>query len=146
MNGFKLLLILFLLGSHSIGWNEELKIKTFTAASYTKILNQNEGREFTLVFWSTTCSPCLQELTLIADSKMYVNQKFIFVSIDNELDVSEIAAVIKGLQLEQLEHWVFQAGQSQDIIDSVDERWYGEVPRNYYFDDEHIRRRIKIIK
>jgi len=98
------------------------------------------------MFWSVECSPCLKELKHVSENKMYLSQKFIFVSIDNNQSPDQISMMIKKLKLTKQQHWVFQAGKEKEIIDSVDENWYGEVPRNYYFDEDHNRTRLGAIK
>ena len=124
----------------------ETTVRTFTPNSYSQLLNENDEKEFTLMFWSVECSPCLKELKHVSENKMYLSQKFIFVSIDNNQSPDQISMMIKKLKLTKQQHWVFQAGKEKEIIDSVDENWYGEVPRNYYFDEDHNRTRLGAIK
>jgi len=121
-------------------------IKIFYPNSYHEILKHNEGKEFTLMFWSITCRPCIKELALISRTKMYENQKFVFVSTDYDQEHEYISEVIKVFMLEQQEHWVIQTGKFEEVISEVDKNWYGEVPRNYFFDEDHNRTRLRTIK
>ena len=123
-----------------------LIIKSFYPNSYHQILKNNEGKEFTLMFWSITCRPCIKELALISRTKMYENQKFVFVSTDYDQEHEYISEVIKVFMLEQQEHWVIQTGKFEEVISEVDKNWYGEVPRNYFFDEDHNRTRLRTIK
>ncbi len=121
-------------------------IKTFYPGSYTKLLENNKGSEFTLLFWSVDCPPCLEKLKLISKTRMYAKQKFVFVSTDGDEMLADVAAVVKQMNLEQQAHWVFKSGLNQEIINSVDSNWYGEVPRNYYFNKNHQRTRLQELK
>lgn len=140
-----IVLLIGLLGS-SLGYAQQGIIKPFSAKSYAEILKNNEGKEFTLIFWSIMCSPCIKELALISKNKIYVNHTLIFVSTDYEYPVADITAVIKQFNLQDQEHWVFNGSDVLAIISSVDKSWYGEVPRNYFFDDEHNRIRLQQIQ
>ncbi len=117
-------------------------IKTFYPGSYTKVLENNKGSEFTLLFWSVDCPPCLEKLKLISEAGMHAKRKFVFVSTDGDEMLADVTAVVKQMNLEQQVHWVFKSGLSQEIINSVDSNWYGEVPRNYYFNKKHQRIRL----
>lgn len=137
--------LVLLLISQAVVADEPL-VKTFYPESYAKILKDNNGKEFTLVFWSVSCSPCIKELKLISETKMYVNQKFVFVAIDGEAILDDIIWLIRQLNLEQQEHWVFKSELAQEIINAVDKTWYGEVPRNYFFDVDDNRLRLRELK
>jgi len=140
-NIYKLVFILFL--TPVIVWADTSDIKVFEPESYADILNENDGKEFTLVFWSITCPSCIRELRLISRKKLYLNEKFVFVSTDGDDFTNEIQQLLNKLKLQQLEHWVFNSLKTEQIVNMVDETWYGEVPRNYFFDDEHNRVRVR---
>ena len=142
----KFCLIFMLLGLPSICFSGNVQLKILGSAGYNKILFENTGKEFTLIFWSVTCPPCIKELALISKNKMYLNQKFVFVSTDSEQSSQDVIALLKKLALEDQDHWIFQNGQAQAIISSVDDNWYGEVPRNYFFDEDHNRMRLRKIE
>lgn len=121
-------------------------IKTFYPGSYTKVLEHNKGNEFTLLFWSVDCPPCLEKLKWISETRMYAKRKFVFVSTDGDEMLADVTAVIKQMNLQQQVHWVFKNRRHQEIINSVDSNWYGEVPRNYYFNKKHQRTRLEELK
>ncbi len=125
---------------------KQLVIKTFYPESYAEVLANNKGKAFILLFWSVDCAPCLKKLKQLSEEKIAVKQKFIFVSTDGDDMLVDVAAVIKQLNLEQQVHWVFKSERIPEIINSVDSRWYGEVPRYYYFDNNHQRIRLQELK
>lgn len=137
--------ILLLLVLHD-ATGQPLFIKIFYPGSYAKLLESNKGEEFILLFWSIDCAPCLKKLKQISEKKIDVKQKFIFVSTDGDDMLVDVAAVIKQLNLEQQAHWIFKSELTPEIINSVDGRWYGEVPRYYYFDTNHQRIRLQELK
>ena len=121
-------------------------VRIFYPESYAQILKKNEGKEFTLVFWSVICSPCLKELMHIGKSKMYLNSKFVFVAVDGDDVMKDVKAFIVKTGLQSQEHWVFDRSKIDENVTTIDESWYGVVPRNYFFDDEHNRIRLRNIK
>lgn len=116
----------------------------FTPYSYHQILSNHKGSELTMVFWSINCPPCLKELKTISEKKLHLINKFIFISTDNEEPLKNISFIINKFNLAKQEHWIFKGGQVENIINSIDKAWYGEVPRNYYFNRKHQRKRIEI--
>jgi len=122
------------------------KIKIFNSGSYDSLLEMHQGKEFTLIFWSIICMPCIRELKIISKNKIYLSGKFVFVSTDGDDLIMDLKQFIEKLGLQEQEHWVFNHEKVDEIINEVDEHWYGEVPRNYFFDDEHNRIRIRVIK
>jgi len=122
---------------------EEYPVKIFDTNSYAKVLQANDGKEFTLIFWSLLCSPCIKELYYISESKLYESSKFVFVSVDGDDITQEVKRFLKKIDLINQEHWIFSVSQIDEIVHSVDPRWYGEVPRNYFFDEDHNRIRLK---
>ena len=143
---FKHLLVILMFITASVVQAESPQLKVFTPESYNRILNKNDGNEFTLVFWSVICSPCLKELKHVGENKMYLHSKFIFVSIDGSDLLKDVKDFIKQAGLQTQQHWIFNEQQRDEIVQAVDENWYGEVPRNYFFDDEGNRMRIRSIK
>ncbi len=129
-----------------MAYANETRINIFHPASYHKILDQYQGKAFTLVFWSVFCSPCIRELERLGKNKTYMSGTFIFVSTDGDNLIKEVQRLIEKTGLQNQQHWVFSAAQIDEIINTVDSQWYGEVPRNYFFDDEHNRIRLNVLE
>lgn len=137
------IIILFYINTSSALSSEvDIDLKIFTVNSYQEIINQQQDKSFYLLFWSIECAPCLQEMQHISTLSAEIKKQYIFVATDGNEFKQEITAVLKEINLEQANHWVYNSNESEQIISTIDKRWYGETPRQYFF-DKGIRRQIK---
>ena len=51
----------------------------------------------------------------------------------------QIEQLLKQHKLEGVENWVFADENSQKLRFEIDPKWYGELPRTYFFDSAHHR-------
>ncbi len=112
----------------------------FTSGSYQKILAANTNQPFMLILWSVDCSSCLKEMTLLSD--IYKNNpdiKMIMLATDGISDKMQIEQILEQHQLAEIENWVFADENSQKLRFEIDPKWYGELPRTYFFDSAHQR-------
>lgn len=134
----KLTLILLWTTSYSA---ESSDIKIFNVADYKNIVSQ-QNNEFVMLFWSIDCSPCIKEMRSISALSKKQRSKFVFISTDGDEFKQEVSNVLTRLDLEKEQNWVFSSASTDDIINAVDNSWYGETPRSYYFDKEKNRTRL----
>jgi hypothetical protein len=133
-------LLWVLLTAFNLSANGQSELKPFTSGSYQQLLVNNANNSFMLVVWSVDCSSCLKEMALLSDiHKNNPNIKMIMLAAD-ELSASEhIEQILKQHQLDGLENWVFADENSQKLRFEIDPKWYGELPRTYFFDSAHQR-------
>ena len=133
-------LLWVLLAAFSLTANGQSALKPFTSGSYQQLLANNANKPFMLVVWSVDCSSCLKEMALLSDiHKSNPNIKMIMLAAD-ELSVNEkIEQILKQHQLDGIENWVFADENSQKLRFEIDPKWYGELPRTYFFDSAHQR-------
>jgi len=118
---------------------ENITIKLFNASDYKEIINQ-QNNEFVMLFWSIECSPCLKEMRAISKLNKKERNRFVFIATDGHELQKEISNTIHSMDLEGEQNWVFNSNSTEEIINTIDNSWYGETPRSYYFDKEKIRR------
>jgi len=117
---------------------EQVKIKSFQKESYQKILTQYKGQPLVLILWSVTCSSCLSEMALIQQvHQQYPKLNMLMLSVDGPEFHQEMMQIIQQQKLSTMEHWGFAEDNSPALRYAVDSRWYGELPRTYFFDREH---------
>ena len=117
-----------------------LDLKTFGKGSYQWILNHYKNKPFMLVIWSTSCSSCLKEMSLISTlNKQYPELNLIMLSVDDNSVRDEINEILSKHQLKNLDNWVFAEDNSAKLRFEIDSSWYGELPRTYFFDKNHQR-------
>lgn len=117
---------------------EQVSIKPFNRDSYQQILNQYQAQPLVLILWSITCSSCLSEMSLI--QKLHLQNpalKMIMLSVDGPEFHQEMRQIIQQEKLSTMDHWGFEEDNSPALRYVVDSRWYGELPRTYFFDSKH---------
>ena len=112
--------------------------RSFTFDSFSEIKSAFQGQEFLLGLWSVDCPPCLVELNMIG-SLLELNPDLPFVlistdSIDTNKDAIEF---LSDFNLEQRESWMFADNFVERLRYTIDPNWYGELPRSYFFDNDH---------
>lgn len=118
-------------------------VRPFETGSLAEIRAAREGRPFILAFWSLDCAHCPMELkTLGKLKKLHPGIELVLVSTDSPANASELATFAAGQGLEGAEQWVFSDPQPEKLRFEIDRRWWGELPRTYFFEADHKRTAI----
>ena len=72
----------------------------------------------------------------------YPEFNLVLISTDSPGDRKELLSVINGKGAARADAWVFSQANSSRLRFEVDRVWYGELPRSYFFDDQHNRRAV----
>jgi len=114
--------------------------KTFNQESLQTIKNNYLQQSFLLVMWSIECPPCMDELKLLGKLKENNDSfKLVLVSTDGLEHNHEIELILKENRLEDVSSWTFSQANSTQLKYIVDPKWYGEMPRSYFYDAAHDR-------
>ena len=115
-------------------------LKEFTSGSYQRILASNANQPFMLVVWSITCSSCLKDMALLSNiHKERPELKMIMLASDDISETGQIQSILENSQLSGIENWVYADENTQKLQFEIDPKWYGELPRTYFFDKAHQR-------
>ncbi len=115
----------------------DIKMRSFHQGSYQQILDKQKQQPFVLIIWSINCASCLAEMELIHEIQQQANIKLIMLSVDGPEFRNEMLQIIQHNQLENIEQWFFAEDNSPALRYLVDKHWYGELPRTYFFDEQH---------
>ncbi len=112
--------------------------KPFNADSFQEIKSSYEGQEFLLGLWSVDCPPCLVELEFMARI-LELNPEIPYVLISTDaIEQREVSAeYLEDLGFTERESWMFADSFVERLRFSIDQNWYGELPRSYFFDTNH---------
>lgn len=133
-------LLWVLLATFNLAANGQTAIKPFISGSYQQLLANNANKPFMLVVWSVDCTSCLKEMALLSNIQKNNPEIKIIMLATDELSISEqIEKILKQHQLDEIENWVFANENSQKLRFEIDPKWYGELPRTYFFDSAHQR-------
>ena len=112
----------------------------FISGSLSEILSVREGKPLMVVLWSIDCPSCLRELGLLKEfRRKYKHPDFVLISTDDISLQSDIRQVLENQGLDDIESWAFADGNAQRLRYEIDPKWYGEIPRTYFYDAQHNR-------
>ncbi len=119
---------------------EPLDPRPFMPGSLSEILSARQGRPFLLILWSVDCPPCRKELDLLAKThRAYPKLDLVLIATDDIASAKEAEAILKEHGLGDVESWMFADSNAQRLRYEIDPRWYGELPRGYFYDAAHNR-------
>jgi hypothetical protein len=86
------------------------------------------------------CSTCLSELGALAQGRReHPELDMVLVSTDDATRAEDAQRMLARHGLADLESWVFADPNTQLLRFEIDPQWYGELPRNYFYDNAHQR-------
>lgn len=133
-----LLLVLILTFMNASGAAES--VRPFTLGSLDKVLGAREGKPFILVFWSLDCQYCPTELKMLSELKRnHPALDVVLIATDSVGDTPQLIARTESYGMDKAEQWVFAEDMPERLRFEIDRRWYGEVPRTYFYDKKHQR-------
>lgn len=110
-------------------------MRPFENGSFQKIRQDRGDKPFIVSFWSADCTHCPKELQALGELKRrHPRLDIVLVSTDTAADPTVLAATTARHGLGDAEQWVFATDQPERLRYEVDRRWWGELPRTYFFD------------
>ena len=133
-----LALVLMLSLANAAGAGES--VRPFTVGSLDQILAPRAGKPFILVLWSLECQYCPTELKMLSELKRrHSKLDVVLIAADTVTDTPQVGARAKSYGMGKVEQWVFAEDMPERLRLEIDGRWYGEVPRTYFYDRNHQR-------
>ena len=122
---------------------EAKNIKLFQQDSLQKILLNNKEQPFILIIWSISCSSCLAEMKMIQQiHQQKPKLNIIMLSVDGPEFHLQMSQILEQEKLIGIEQWGFAEDNAPGLRYVIDNRWYGELPRTYFFDSQHQKKGI----
>ncbi|MGK0297345.1 MAG: hypothetical protein ACI9XC_000948 [Gammaproteobacteria bacterium] len=107
----------------------------FLTDSLDQIESQYAGEPFLLVIWEINCFPCHEELETLGMLKQsHPDLNLVLVGTDNIGKQQEIDAILSKHSLTEVDSWLFADPNIERLRYSIDPEWFGELPRNYFYD------------
>jgi len=115
-------------------------IRPFTLGSLAQVLAPREGKPFILVLWSLECQYCPTELKMLSELKRsHPKLDVVLIATDAVSDTPQLLSRTESYGIGKAEQWVFAEDMPERLRLEIDGRWYGEVPRTYFYDRKHQR-------
>lgn len=109
--------------------------KPFVRGSQQAIVAAHRGKAFILALWSLECTHCRDDLALLGQlQSKYRSLPLVLVATDTPAQDRAIRQVLERYALQRTESWVFADSFVERLRFEIDPRWYGELPRTYFFE------------
>ena len=113
-------------------------IRAFTADTFSRIKQDRAGEAFLVSLWSVDCPPCLVELDMLGRLlKEQPSLPLVLISTDDIRQSEDAMDFLLDYGLEGITSWMFADSFAERLRFSIDPQWFGELPRSYYFDEQH---------
>lgn len=133
------LILWLMLGSAAASEATE-SVRPFKSGSLEQVLASREGKPFILVLWSLECQYCPTELKMLSELKRsHPTLDVVTIATDTISDLPQLASRADSYGMGKFEQWVFAEDMPERLRLEIDGRWYGEVPRTYFYDRKHQR-------
>ncbi|WP_258192305.1 redoxin domain-containing protein [Nitrosospira multiformis] len=133
------LVLMLFLGAVGIVGAAEI-IRPFTSGSLEQVLASRPNKPFILVLWSLDCQYCPTELKMLSElEKSHPGLDVVLIATDTIDDMPQLADRAASYGTARFEQWVFAEDMPERLRQEIDGRWYGEVPRTYFYDQKHQR-------
>jgi len=110
------------------------EIKPFVRGSYQQIVSARHGKPFVINFWSLSCGYCKVELSMFKELvRKYPQLDLVVVSTDAYEEMESVSGTLETFSLGKSEAWLFADSNTDRLRFEIDKRWYGELPRTYFF-------------
>lgn len=118
----------------------EAEVRPFGPNSLPQIQGERSGKPFILALWSATCIHCPSELKALGElARQHPGLDIVLVAADTPADAPQLERLAVDYGLGRQAQWVFADAQPEKLRFAIDRRWYGELPRTYFFDAQHRR-------
>jgi hypothetical protein len=65
--------------------------------------------------------------------------KMILLAADEPSASEQVKQLLNKYKMESVENWFFADENSEKLRFEIDPKWYGELPRTYFFNTDHQR-------
>lgn len=111
------------------------ELRPFASGSLARIEAEHRGKPFILTLWSASCTHCPAELKALGElSRRYPRLPIVLVAADTPAEAPELERLAQSYGLGGQARWVFADAQPERLRMEIDRRWYGELPRTYFYD------------
>lgn len=132
IHDFRILFIAAALGVASVAQADQ---KAYGPESLAKIEQEFSGEPFLLVLWELSCPPCHGEMAMLGRLRQeHPGMNLVLVGTDPVGMEEEVADVLARHGLTGVNSWLFANENKERLRYSIDPEWYGELPRNYFYD------------
>ncbi len=110
----------------------------FRGDSRAVIEQAHAGQAMILTFWSVDCAYCADDLALLGDVvRRHPQIALVTVNTDDDAAAGNASKMLNEAGLPVHARWRFAGHDIDRLRYQVDRKWYGELPRTYFYDTRH---------
>ncbi|CAG0973245.1 hypothetical protein MTYP_01349 [Methylophilaceae bacterium] len=110
----------------------------FRSDSRAAIEQSHAGKAMILALWSVDCAYCADDLKLLGDVvRRHPDVALVTVCTDSRETAENAGKVLNGVGLPLHARWLFAEKDTERLRYNIDKKWYGELPRTYFYDAQH---------
>lgn len=114
--------------------NSAVNLKPFELGSFEEIVNAKNERDHLVILWSLDCPPCMKELERVSElHQQYPEYQLTLINTDSTDEQKQVKKILQQYNLMQLDHWGFNNTDEEKLRYDIDPRWFGDLPRSYFF-------------
>ena len=128
-----LISVLFLTAS-VVQANSPVSLQTFDIGSFEQIVTDKNQQNHLVILWSFDCPPCITELEKISElHQQFPAYQLTLINTDAVDELVRVKKILKQFNLAELDNWGFANSDEEKLRYDIDPRWYGDLPRSYFF-------------
>ena len=114
--------------------NSPVQLKEFELGSFEQIVVDKNKQDHLVILWSFDCPPCITELEKISElNQQFPDYQLTLINTDGFEEQDRVKKLIQQFNLARLDNWAFSQVDEQQLRYDIDPRWYGDLPRSYFF-------------
>ena len=114
--------------------NYSVSLKVFELGSFEQIVVDKNKQDHLVVLWSFDCPPCITELEKISElHQQFPNYQLTLINTDAVDEQVRVKRILQRFNLAGLDNWGFANTDEEKLRYDIDPRWYGDLPRSYFF-------------
>ena len=121
-----------------------VSLKTFELGSFEQIVTDKNQQDHLVILWSFDCPPCITELEKISElHQQFPNYQLTLINTDAVEEQLRVKKILQQFDLAGLDNWGFANSDEEKLRYDIDPRWYGDLPRSYFFPLEGKIKRLR---
>jgi thiol-disulfide isomerase/thioredoxin len=114
--------------------NSAVSLQSFELGSFEKIVSAKNEQDHLVILWSFDCPPCMKELENVSElHQQYPDYQLTLINTDTVAEREKVKQVLQQHNLVHLDNWGFSNTDEEKLRYDIDPRWFGDLPRSYFF-------------
>lgn len=111
-----------------------VSLKAFELGSFEQIVTDKNQQDHLVILWSFDCPPCITELEKISElHQQFPDYQLTLINTDAVEEQLRVKKILQQFDLAGLDNWGFANDDEEKLRYDIDPRWYGDLPRSYFF-------------